>query len=114
MKKLVSLLAAVLLVTTIFPVSAFAHGHCGSGNTGAGYPLCSVKDCDKTDSHRHSGTWYSGHSISDGHTYHEVCSVSGCTLTTSHEHDGVTCWPHSTNDGHSYHASGHKSGGGHR
>jgi hypothetical protein len=111
MKKLVTVLTVALFVTILIPVTAFAHGHSGTrratSNIATRYAVCTVDDCNLTYSHQHDETWYCGHTLNDGHEYHEICSVISCTLTAVHEHDGVLCFPHAVNDGHSYHLSGH-------
>jgi predicted carbohydrate-binding protein with CBM5 and CBM33 domain len=113
MKKVISLLTVALLVTLLLSVTALAHGHGGSyaGQVAATrYAVCTVEDCNTTYAHQHDGTWYCGHTLNDGHEYHEVCGVSGCTLTYAHEHDGEYCFPHTANDGHTYHWYGHDHG----
>lgn len=107
-KKVLILLSVVTLVMATLPVFAFAHGH----NRGTSYALCSTQGCNTVGIHKHGGTYYSGHSIGDGHDYHQVCSVQGCTKTVNHMHDGVTCFPHNNVGGQSYH-NGHGGNGHH-
>ena len=106
MKKGVLVVAVVLAVGQT-SMTALAHGH-GRGHHRAKvttYSQCNVDGCNVTSVHLHDGVYCYGHSLGDGHDYHEVCDVEGCTESTEHEHDGVSCLPHSSNDGHSYHHS---------
>lgn len=73
----------------------------------AAYPVCNVENCNLSYCHDHDGTTYQGHSLYDGHDYHQLCSYSDCTLTSSHDHDGATYMGHHAEDGHSYHNQGH-------
>ena len=106
-------LAAVLVLGQTMSMTAMAHGH-GRGHhrTRVVYSQCNVDGCNVTAVHEHDGVYCYGHTLWDGHDYHQVCDVEGCTEVTEHEHDGVYCLPHCSNDGHSYHDSGHC--GGHR
>lgn len=115
MKKAVLVFAGVLVLGQTVSMTAMAHGH-GRGHHGTRtavvYSQCNVDGCNVTTVHEHDGEYCYGHTLWDGHDYHQVCDVEGCTEWREHEHDGV-CWlPHSSNDGHSYHHSGHC--GGHR
>lgn len=104
-KRTLAFLVAAVLMLTLMPLSALAHGH------GGGYSLCSVDSCGITGLHRHDGICYAGHYSGDGHDYHQVCTVRGCTSTVHHEHNGVSYLPGaSTGRGHH---SGRHGGKGH-
>lgn len=107
-KKIAAILMSAVLVVTLLPTVASAHGHSGSSGTSKTYTLCNTENCNTTGLHKHGNTYYTGHTLTDGHDYHEVCTVQGCTKTANHEHNGVTCLPHSSGDGHSYHSGSHK------
>lgn len=102
MKKILSICAVILLIATLFPLSAAAHGHGSGSNNSSGssvhhsYADCSMEDCSATTAHRHGKIWYGGHTADDGHSHHVLCSVNGCTRTAVHEHDGVICFPQDT------------------
>ena len=104
MKKLAAL-AAIALMLTAIPATAFAHGP-GGGTKSANYSICSTKNCNIAGAHKHSRIYYTGHFLDDGHEYHEVCPVQGCTKTIAHIHDGNTYFGHHAEDGHTYHNSG--------
>lgn len=69
MKKLVSIIAVVLLLS-MFSVPALAHGHGGNRSSDRTYPVCNVENCDIEKTHQHDGTWYCGHTADDGHDHH--------------------------------------------
>jgi hypothetical protein len=104
MKKLVSAIGLSLALTAALPLTALAHGHGGAAKPTI--TLCSVTDCHIVANHYHDSVLCAGHSIGDGHDYHQICTVKNCTKTSSHDHKGVTCLPHTVGDGHSYHKSG--------
>lgn len=113
MKKAIIIFVATVLVVGLMPVTSFAHGHCGNSTTTSTYSLCSVENCHLTGDHKHNNTTYTGHSMNDGHDYHQLCNVNNCGKTGTHEHNGTTRLPHTNGDGHGYHnAGGHR--GGHR
>lgn len=95
MKKAVGICVLAMVLLMALPVGASAQA----------YALCNVEGCHDTQTHSHQGKLYAGHSLEDGHAYHQTCTVRRCTQTTAHVHDGVTCLPHSAGDGHGYHAS---------
>jgi len=70
MKKRIAILAAVILVVGLMPVTAFAHSYSRSGTTTTTYSLCSVQCCTKTTNHDHDKTVCFLHSGSNGHNYH--------------------------------------------
>lgn len=105
MKKIVSLIVVVLLIGQMSSI-VFAHGERhGQHGTDAVHGLCSVMECSKTEVHRHSGTYYYGHSMSDGHDYHSYCNVEDCTLAGVHQHDDTYYFEHTLEDGHDYHVA---------
>ena len=106
MKRIISLIVVVLLMGQMSFV-AFAHGgEKGHGHSGANavQSLCNVAGCNNTEVHRHSGKYYYGHSMGDGHDYHTFCDVEGCTSTGVHRHNGAYYFEHTLEDGHDYHA----------
>lgn len=106
MKRIVSLIVAVLLMGQI-SIVAFAHGsEKGHGHNEATTVrgLCNLEGCSKSEVHRHGGKYYDGHSMGDGHDYHSFCNVEGCALTGVHQHDGAYYFGHALEDGHDYHA----------
>lgn len=128
MKKITGLMAVALIIASM---SSTAFG-ASSVNTAslkaqasAAYTNCVVNGCNLTGAHQHDGKTYAGHTVNDGHTYHEFCGVSNCTTTGTHDHNGSTYFSHHNGDGHNYHtnsqqhnkADGHgthrKSGGHH-
>ena len=105
MKRIISLIVAVLLTGQMSFValaheSKKGHGHSG---TNAVQSLCNVAGCNNTEVHRHSGKYYYGHSMGDGHDYHVACSVKGCTELEKHTH--YAGLHHSGENGH--HGSSH-------
>jgi hypothetical protein len=112
MKKLVFATILSLALLTALPMTAFAHGHGNAASTvnRTGGP-CAVTNCNIVGNHYHDGVPGAGHSIGDGHDYHQVCTVKNCAKTGSHTHDGVECLPHTNGDGRGYHGS--RGGGGH-
>ncbi|MDR1960940.1 MAG: hypothetical protein LBQ16_01500 [Gracilibacteraceae bacterium] len=104
MRKIIAILAAVVIVTVFGATTAFAHGHQGGGSTAA-YAVCKVESCTKTGWHTHNSVYYAAHYYGDGHNYHDYCNVAGCTLTGYHEHDGTYCFAHAANDGHSHNSA---------
>lgn len=70
MKKTVMILAAVVLMMGLMPVTAFAHGHSGRSSATAKHSLCGVENCNTAGNHKHGRTTYSGHYLGDGHSYH--------------------------------------------
>lgn len=110
MKKKVTIIAiAALLIMSITPTTAFAHGHSRGSQTVTSskqkYSLCNIDECEIEQIHLHDGTYYCGHSLNDGHDYHELCAVKNCTETGLHEHNGDYCFGHYLQDGHSYHST---------
>lgn len=108
-KKVVSIALACAVVAGVGSTTVYAH--CRRGVTN--YSLCTVEDCNTLGNHWHDGVCYSGHTLNDGHDYHQVCSVANCTLTTTHVHNGVTYMGHHTEDGHAGGCYGYGYGGGH-
>jgi len=110
-KKIISVTLAALLIS-VMPMTVFAHGHGNKVKTATAvtYALCTAKNCNIVENHKHNGTTYAGHHIGDGHEYHQLCTVKNCTKTGAHNHNGITCLPHSDDDGHSYHNVNHKNG----
>jgi hypothetical protein len=111
MKKLVFATVLSLALLMALPTAAFAHGH-GSAATTANRTaaLCAVPDCNVVGDHYHDGVLSVGHSIGDGHDYHQICTVKNCSKTGSHTHNGVECLPHASGDGHGYHQARHSGG----
>jgi hypothetical protein len=99
MKKIIAILAVVVMTTTFGAATAFAHGHQGSGQ--AAYTVCKVESCVKTG-HIHIGVNYAAHYYGDGHDYHGYCAAADCTLTGYHEHDGAYSFSHTASDGHNH------------
>lgn|GEM_PF-1133474 len=112
-KRIIMLFTTVILLTVLLPTTVFAHGHNQSGNSSQNtvYGLCTNEDCHMADVHKHEGTYYSGHTLDDGHDYHQVCTVQDCTETVIHEHDGLTCFPHDSTNSHVNRNSRHRSRG---
>lgn len=110
MKKTIAIFTAVILAAGLLPVSALAHDYSADGASSHSYRLCGTANCNASETHMHSGSYYYGHTAGDGHDYHKICDVQGCAKSTSHQHNGTACLPHSSGDGHGYHNS--RSGGG--
>lgn len=66
--------------------------------TDSSYPVCSVKQCNKTSSHNHNGVTYQGHDVGDGHKQHQLCNSTSCTKTSTHTHKGKTYMGHDSSD----------------
>lgn len=103
-KNIIAALATVILMTGLMPVAVFAHGHNGS-NTAAQYSPCNVENCNTVGNHKHNGTTYTGHTMNDGHDYHQLCNVDSCTKTGSHKHNGTICLPHTNGNSHTNHST---------
>lgn len=113
-KRIMTSLLVMALMAVIFSTTAFAAGHHGSTTTNrVSYSVCTVEGCNLTYNHSHNGKYYYGHTLSDGHTYHQLCTVEDCTLTATHTHDGSTYFGHHLEDGHEYHVDWHYTGDGH-
>lgn len=118
-KKLCFTAAAALALTVTLGFStaqpAMAHGCHGGYSRSNSYPVCNVENCSIGYTHLHDGAYYCGHSLNDGHDYHQLCTVEGCTDTTAHYHDEVCYMGHYANDGHSgcYAGAGRHRGGCH-
>lgn len=108
-QRIAAIAITAALSLAVLPTAALAHGHHGAA-TRQSYALCNVDQCNTTGLHLHDGTYYCGHTLDDGHTYHQACTVAGCTEICAHEHNGVPCLPQAGGGGH--HA-GH-TGRGHR
>ena len=117
-KRIAAILAVAMLALVALPTTVFAHGHKRTSAQNVIHSVCTVEGCSSTGVHKHSGTYYAGHALSDGHTHHQVCPVQDCTKTAAHVHSGSTYFGHHREDGHSYHAGwhyneSHRSGGRH-
>jgi hypothetical protein len=105
MKKLISILAAVVLFGA-FATPALACGsHHGGGTAAkpASYPVCPTKGCTKANLHTHSNKTYAAHHYGDGHDYHDYCDIEGCAAAGYHRHNSTYCFGHAPDDGHDYH-----------
>ncbi len=67
---------ALTLSTTVF---AGSHDHSTTKVTRVSYSECTVEDCSLAYNHTHSGQYYYGHSLNDGHDSH---------VTTNHTQSG--------------------------
>lgn len=113
MKKAISIITVAILVLGLMNVTVFAHGHRGSGTTTPAYKLCSLENCNVVGNHKHNGIVYTGHSMSDGHNYHQLCNIKSCNKSLSHQHNSQTYLPHTSQDGHHYHKGSGSNHGGH-
>jgi hypothetical protein len=111
MKKLVFATVLSLALLMALPMTALAHGH-GSVVTTANrtVALCAAENCNIVGNHYHDGVLSAGHSVGDGHDYHQICTVKNCAKTGNHTHSGVECLPHTSGDGHGYHRAMHSEG----
>lgn len=101
MKKVFSILAAVILLAGLMNVTALAHGGHGKGSGAARqshYELCAVENCEAVGQHRHDGVWYCGPAGWQGN--YEKCTVEGCTQLGLHEHSGEYYYCASYGTGH--------------
>lgn len=115
MKKRLSiflLMVALLVPLTSITGSASGHHRGGRYRSNASYAVCNVDSCNIGGNHRHNGTYYRGHTLGDGHDYHELCGVENCTYSGVHSHDGNYYFAHHTGDGHNYHQGRTHSGRG--
>jgi hypothetical protein len=78
--------------------------------TDISYPVCSVKQCNKTSNHTHKGVTYQGHDVDDGHKYHQLCNISGCTKTSTHTHKGKTYIGYESSESNDSHHEDNHSG----
>lgn len=101
MKKFISVLLAVILMTVMTTV-IFARGYGNNGNAAAKYSVCTVENCVLKGLHSHNNKTYCAHYYGDGHEYHNYCDIEECVLTGYHEHDGTYCFAHTPNDGHGH------------
>lgn len=103
MKKLITLLAAIIMVATFGTTTVFA-AHCSKYKTvTAKYTVCNIESCTSTGLHTHNRINYTAHYYGDGHNYHNYCTIEDCILIEYHSHDEVFCFGHTANDGHYYH-----------
>ena len=100
MKNIIILIAVTLLVAGSIPETVFAKDHNGKAAAPPKHSICSVENCDKTGTHRHGGTVYTGHHVNDGHSYHRICGVEGCIQIGSHRHDETAPVPYTGNNTH--------------
>lgn len=87
-KKIMSVVAASCLMVSLCAMPAMAHhgnGHHRSSQIT--YTVCNVEGCSLTYNHIHNGQYCYGHSLNDGHDYHEACTIAGCTETGVHYHN---------------------------
>lgn len=119
MKRIVSILTAAIVATTLMTATAFAGSHGGRhhewnisgsaaavGSSKTRTAVCNLEGCALTGQHTHDGTTYYAHYYGDGHTYHEYCNAENCSVAGYHEHSGIYCFGSGANDGYSYHSGG--------